>query len=233
MKARFVFACVLCVAAAAAEQPVLSLSATADGPGAIKIDVLRWSTDAERDQLLAAWTQPGAGRGRAAAAPAEDPFGGSNDAVPGRGAAAAGGRGGGRGGRGGNAAAEGVPRTPEGSLAAALTGAPTVGYLWSAGEVSGYALRYAARFAAPDGSERVVLITDRQLGAWDDLWKPSNPGTPTKYDFSLIELRLTSKGAGEGKTSLSGSIAADTPAKTFTLENYPGLPVLLKNVTRR
>ncbi|HYK57865.1 MAG TPA: hypothetical protein VEV85_00420 [Bryobacteraceae bacterium] len=231
MKARFVFACVLSMAAAAAEQPVLSLSATADSPGAIKIDVLRWSTDAERDQMFAAWTQPGAGRGRGAASPAEDPFGGSNDAAPGRGAAAAGGRGGGRGGRGGNAAAEAAPRTPEGSLATALAGAPTVGYLWSAAEVSGYALRYAAKFAAADGSERVVLITDRRLGAWNDLWKSA--GSPTKYDFSLIELRLKSKGAGEGKTSLSGSIAADAPGKTFTLDNYAGLPIMLKNVTRR
>jgi hypothetical protein len=115
----------------------------------------------------------------------------------------------------------------------ALAGAPTVGYLWSAAEVSGYAVRYAAQVAAPDGSERIILITDRRLGAWNDLWKPAGPGAPTKYDFSLVELRLKSKGAGEGKTSLTGSIAVDTPAKTFTLDNYAGLPVMLKNVTRR
>ena len=51
------------VAVVRAQAPVLSLTATADSAGSIKIDVLRWSTDAEREQLLAAWTQPGAGGG--------------------------------------------------------------------------------------------------------------------------------------------------------------------------
>ena len=51
--------------------PVLSLTATTENvtgaPDAVRIEVLRWSTDAERDQLLAAWnltaTPPGGGRG--------------------------------------------------------------------------------------------------------------------------------------------------------------------------
>ena len=44
--------------------PILRLSATtenvAGAPDSVRIDLLRWSTDAERDQLLAAWAQPGA-----------------------------------------------------------------------------------------------------------------------------------------------------------------------------
>ena len=205
----------IATAVAGAETPVMSLTGTADGAGAIKIDVLRWSTDEERDRLVTSWTQPAP----AAPKPSE-----------GRG----GGRGGRGGARGGNAGAEAAaPQTPEGALAAALAAAPTLGYVWSSSEVSGYAVRYAARFAEQDGSERIVLITDRRLGAWNDVWKPAGPEASPKYDFSLIELRLKPKGAGEGKTSLTGTVAVDAGAKTFGLANYAGSPVTLKNVMRR
>ena len=203
----------IAAAVAGAETPMLSLTGTADGAGAIKIDVLRWSTDEERDRLVTSWTQPAP----AAPKPSE-------------------GRGGGRGGRGGargGNAEPAAPQTPESALAAALDAAPTLGYLWSSSEVSGYALRYAARFAEQDGSERIVFITDRRLGAWNDVWKPASPGDSPKYDFSLIELRLKPKGAGEGKTSLTGAVAVDAGSKTLGLANYAGLPVTLKNVARR
>src|SRR5206468_8522227 len=65
--------------------PIMRFTATSDnvtGAGdAIRIDLLRWSTDAERDQFLTAWTSPGA----AAAATRGGP------AAGGRGAAARGG----------------------------------------------------------------------------------------------------------------------------------------------
>src|SRR5258705_8649425 len=163
---------------------ILRLSATtenvAGAPDSVRIDLLRWSTDAERDQLLAAWAQPGAAaaggrgargagaRGADAAAPDQN-----DDAAAGaRGAAA--GRGGARGagGRGGRGDAADAPRqTPESSLAAALDRAPTLGYLWSS-ESTGYALRYAVRLAQPEGV-RVILLTSRRLGAWNNLWKPA------------------------------------------------------------
>jgi ankyrin repeat protein len=116
---------------AAAVASYTSTTANVSGaPDAIRIDILRWSTDAERDKLMDAWNlktgnanRGGTGRG-------------------GRGAAASGGaRGGaGRGGRGGD---EGTvsPPLPEAMLATALKEATTVGYLWSR-EVAGYALRY-------------------------------------------------------------------------------------------
>jgi hypothetical protein len=96
--------------------------------------------------------------------------------------------------------------------------------------VAGYALRYAGKVAGPDGGERIILITDRRLGNANDLWKPAAPGTPSTYEFSVIELRLGAKGDGEGKTSLTGKVALDTAAKILTPENYDALPVVLKNV---
>jgi len=236
-----------------AGEPIVRLTAVtanvAGAPDPIRLDVLRWSTDAERDQLVLAWTQPNppapaggragrGGRGAAADAAPDPAAAAGNGAAPAaaRGGAAAAGRGGagGRGGRGGGrgAAAPAVPLTPEGSLAAALEKAPTVGYLWSS-EVAGYSIRYAAKFAEADGSQRVVLVTDRRLGAWSDVWKPTGADAATNYEFSIIEVHLPAKGDGEGRASLTGKIAIDGAAKTIGLENYTALPVILKNVKRK
>jgi hypothetical protein len=213
-------------AQAPAAGPILSLTATSDNvagaPDSVRIELIRWSTDAERDQLLSAWTMTGAAApGRAGAAP---PGAGGDG---GRGAA--GGRGG-RGGRGGAGAAEAPPQTPETSLRDALGKVPTVGYLWSS-EVAGYSLHYAVKIAGQDGGQHIILVTDRRLGAWNDSWKPAGANTSaTNYEFSLIELHLNSKGEGEGKASLTGKVAVDNAAKTIALENYGSLPVVLKNV---
>src|SRR5271154_6804362 len=227
--------------------PTLSFTATtsnvAGAPDSIKINLFRWSTEAERDQLVTAWTNPvapaAAGRGgRGRAAPAPDPaldvpagVSEGNPAPAPTVAAAAGGRGAGRGagrgGRGGGASAAAVPATPESSLTAALGKASTVGYLWSS-EIAGYSVRCAVKLAGPDGSERILLITDRRLGAINDLWKPVGTDAATNYDFSVIELHLNSKGEGEGKVSLTGKVALDGAAKMISLENYGGLPVVFK-----
>ena len=214
-----VFAGALALAQSPASEHVLRLTATtanvSGAPDSIRIDVLRWSTDAERDQLMAAWNMTAPAGGRAGRG--------------GRGGGRGGG-GGGRGGRGGEEAA--APATPESTLAMALEQIPTVGYLWSS-EVAGYALRYAGKMAGPDGGERVILITDRRLGNANDLWKPADPVAATKYEFSVIELRINAKGDGEGKTSLTGKVTPDSAAKMLTPENYDALPVVLKNVKRR
>src|ERR1700749_2447770 len=127
----------------------------------IRIELLRWSTDAERQALMSAWNMTGGGGG--------------------------GGAGGGAG--GGGTPTTPPPPTPEGSLAAALQTAPTDGYLWSS-EVAGYAIRYAGKVAAADGGERVILITDRRLGNTNNLWTVAGGVAPDPRDFSVIELRL-------------------------------------------
>ncbi len=202
---------VLTAALVCAEAPQISYTATtanvSGAPDAIRIDILRWSTDAERDRLMDAWML-------------------KTSIAPGRG----GGRGGGRRGRAGRGASEAPPPkpTPEAMLATALEAAPTVGYLWSR-EVAGYAIRYAARIANPDGSERVVIVTNRRLGAVNDLWKPSG-GDPLPYDFTVIELHLNPHGTGEGKTSLTGKVTPDAALKMVALENYDGLPAVFSAV---
>jgi len=104
--------------------------------------------------------------------------------------------------------------------------------MWTS-EAAGYSVKYAYRTAQPDGSERIIFITDRRLGLWSDqYWKPAAPSTPSNLPFTLIEVRLTEKGEGEGRTSLTGKVVEDTAAKSIGLENYSALPVMLKNVKK-
>jgi len=83
----------------------------------------------------------------------------------------------------------------------------------------------------PDGSERIVLATDRRLGAYSPAWTLKAGGEPTDYDFTLLDLRLDAKG-GEARSSLTTKIVADNQSKQLGLENYTAAPVILQNVKR-
>jgi hypothetical protein len=188
----------------------------AGAPGNVRIEILRWSTDEEREKLMSAWelkspVSGAGGTGKVARGAAK----GATAAGRGRGAPSDG-------------AGSTARPTPEAALASALQATTTVGYLWSS-ENAGYALRYAARIATPDG-QRIILITDRRLGAVNQLWNPTFPGDPSGYEFSVIELRLNAKGEGEGKASLTGKVAPDAAAKIVTLENYDMLPAVFRDV---
>jgi hypothetical protein len=237
--AGIVFAVVITRGQTPSAGPILNFTATTDNVSgahdSIRIDLFRWSTDAERDQLLDAWNlkPPAGGRGgrggRGGKAltvdVAPDPAAVVDPVQVAR--ASRNGNGGGR----GAAPAETRPLTPETSLTTALAKEPALGRLWSS-EVAGYSIHSAIRIPEPDGGERILLITDRRLGAWNESWKPAGSGAATNYDFSVIELHVNSKGEGEGKISLTGKVIPDSGAKTLALENYGALPVILKNVRR-
>jgi hypothetical protein len=107
-----------------------------------------------------------------------------------------------------------------------------VGYIWT-NEAVGYSLKYAYRMPSTDGGERIVLVTDRRLGGYTSSWNPKTPAAnlPT-YDFSVVEIKLNSKGLGEGKSSLTTKVMFDADAKTLALENYAATPSVLQNVKR-
>ena len=227
---------------------------------AIKINLSGWSSDAQRDELVAAWTMTSA-----AAAPT-----GARGGRGGAGGARGGGARGARGGRGGAATppdpapptaapandlpvdpdavdsndpafrfgrggargrVDAAPQSPEAGLSAALKKAPTIGILWTS-ETIGYSIKYAYRMPHPDGGERIILATDRRVGAWSNLWKPAASVPTSDYPFSIIELRLNSKGEGDGKGVVGGKIVVDNDAKTIALEGYNTLPILLKSLKR-
>jgi len=186
-----------------------AITANVSAPDSVRIEILRWSTDDERERLMAAWDLKSS-----AATPGLDKGAGKQ------------GRGAGKG--RGPTSESSNNTTPEASLARALNETTTVGYLWSS-EVAGYALRYAGKVDAPDGSRRIILIT-RRLGAVNQRWNPTFQGTSNSYEFSVIELRLNAKGEGEGRASLVGKVAPDVAAQIVTLENYDALPAVFHTV---
>jgi hypothetical protein len=191
-----------------AEEPALRLRATAigrDAPSAPwTIELFRWSTEAERAPLLTALSAP------LPAPPAASPAEGRA----------------GRGGRGGRGAAP--PPSPLAQLATAVKATPTIGFIWGDG-VTGYSIKYAWRASSSGGTERVVLVTDRRLGAHVPGWVPAS-SAGAEGEFTLIEMQI-SKGVGEGKTSLTSPVAIDAAARTLALESYAAAPTMLK-VTR-
>ena len=201
-------ALVIALSVAAGDPAALSLRASvngATGAGALTITLSRWSTDAERAPLFKALSAP---------APAPPPA----PAAP----PAAGGRAGGR----GRGAPPPLPPSPSARLSAAIKAAPTLGYIWTDG-VTGYSIKYAWRSPATDGMERIVLVTDRRLNSHAPDWTPAS-ASAGDADFTLIEMRLDDRGAGEGKTSLTTGVIIDTAANTLALDGYAAAQPLLK-----
>ena len=153
-------------------------TANTSSPGdTVRFDVIRWSTDLERDQLFMAMESSG-----------------------------------------------------DMALLGLLQKAPTIGYVWTT-ETAGYPLRYAYRVSMADGGERIVLAIDRQLGSYEpQRWKLSGAGPRTDYPFTVIELRISKAGLGEGKASLNTKVTTDKIAKTIALDNYAATPVLFVTV---
>jgi len=205
-----------------------AVSANVKQPGIpVRIRLNRWSTEAERSPVIAALT-PAADAAGAAGATATDATG-----------RAAAGRGRGGRGRGRGRSDAAAPQSPIAALTAAISRAPTVGYLWTT-DVTGYAIKYAYHAPWDGGGERIVLATDRRLGAYSPGWQSAQgadaAATPaaatTEYDFTLLEIRLDGKGSGEGKTSLTAKVVADSEAHTLALDNYAATPAILEHVTR-
>jgi hypothetical protein len=208
----------------------------ADSGTPVKITVFRWSTDEERKPVVdafdpaaqAAAQAAGGGRGRggrggrgAAQLDPDDPALADVDAQPARG----------RGGRRGGDAAPAKPADPIAVLTTALGKAPTVGYLWT-NETVGYSIKYAFRTSLVDGSERIILLTDRRLGAGTAGWKLQQQANQTDYEFTLVELRIDAKGIGEGKASLTTKVVLDKDAHTVALDNYAAATAILQSVKR-
>jgi len=119
-----------------------------------------------------------------------------------------------------------APLSPVAALTAALGRAPTIGYLWT-NDITGYSIKYAWHAPQPGGVDRIILASDRRLGAYTTAWK-SRPELPeTDYAFTLIELRVGPNGTIEGKTSLTTKVILENESKTLALENYAAAATVL------
>jgi hypothetical protein len=210
-------------------KPIARFAATTDSQS-VRIEIFAWSTEADRDEFGKAWTSPP----KPVVVEAES----GNRGGGGRGNRGGGGGRGNRGARGGGGGDEApapapvAPITPAASLGSSLNKAASVGMMWTS-ETVGYSIRYAYRVPQPDGSERIILATDRRLGAWNNAWKTSTASSDIDYPFSVIELHLTATGTGEGKVSLTSPIKVDSVTKSIALEDYSNAPIVLKTVKRQ
>ena len=207
MKAVVLALAVLLAGSTSEQIELTAASVNVAQPGTpVKIKILRWSTDEERGPIVAALNP----------APPPSPARSSEAAPTGRGRA-------GRGrGRGGPAA----PLSPIAAFTAALGRAQTIGYIWT-NDITGYSIKYAWHAPSPDGTDRIVLVSDRRLGAYTGSWKAASDAPDTDYTFTLIEMHVGPNGSLEGKTSLTTKVVLDSEAKTVALENYPAGTVTL------
>jgi hypothetical protein len=90
----------------------------------------------------------------------------------------------------------------------------------------GYDLHYAWQTAQPDGSRRIVIMTDRYIG-FEEL--RARPRT-VDYPFTLFEIRVDKSGSGEGKMAVATRISFDKAKNTMELENYSSEPVRLQSL---
>jgi hypothetical protein len=109
----------------------------------------------------------------------------------------------------------------------ALQKMPRMGYIRRPGSI-GWDIRFARHMPAPDGGERIILVTDRRMS----FREVANRHRSFDYPFTVIEMRLQKNGEGEGKVSVATRIIADKANRVVTLENYDIQPVMLTKVTR-
>jgi hypothetical protein len=110
----------------------------------------------------------------------------------------------------------------------AVRDAKSVGTIQTPGNLA-YDLRYAQQEVLGDGLRRIVLITDRPISMWEAVNRPRT----IDYPFTLIELRVNSRGEGEGKLNLATRIDISRTGRTLQLENYDSQPIHLNEVRRR
>ena len=91
----------------------------------------------------------------------------------------------------------------------------------------GWDLRYAWHEPLPEGGDRIVVATDRQMSFRE---VTNNPRT-TDYPFLLIQIHLTKDGKGEGKMAPFTQIRFDKKKNQIEMEIYGTEPVRLNNIT--
>ena len=83
-------------------------------------------------------------------------------------------------------------------------------------ESLGWDLYFARETPLPDGGRKIVLATDRPVGAWE----ARNSGRTMDYQFSLAEIRLPASGKGQGKAIPRAALAFNPKTNTLEIENY-------------
>ena len=115
-------------------------------------------------------------------------------------------------------------------LTAAVKAAPTVGFIWGDGP-TGYSIKYAWRSPSTDGRERIVLVTERRIGAHAPLVACDGRAGDRRRNSPSSKSGSMPTGTAKAKTRSSADVVVDTAARTLALDRYAAAPVLLR-VTR-
>jgi hypothetical protein len=91
----------------------------------------------------------------------------------------------------------------------------------------GWNLRYTWHDALPDGGERIVIGTDRQMSMMEVRERPRS----FDYPFTLLEIRIPKDGKGEGRLFGATQIQFDKKKNQIVLEQYSAGEVRLNEIT--
>ncbi len=105
--------------------------------------------------------------------------------------------------------------------------APKAGYIRTPTSL-GWDLRFTQHAALPDGGERLLVITDRPIGFYEE----ANQLRTLDYPFSVVTLNVDGDGHGTGTLAVAARLAADKNSKSVVVENIGYQPIQLENVKR-
>ena len=91
----------------------------------------------------------------------------------------------------------------------------------------GWDLRYVAHTQLPDGGDRLVIATDRQMS----MWEVQNQPRTVDYPFTLFEIHIPKEGKGEGRGFGATQIKFDKKKNQIELEQYSAGDLRLNEIT--
>jgi hypothetical protein len=91
----------------------------------------------------------------------------------------------------------------------------------------GWDIAYAGHDPLPDGGDRIVIATDRQMSMWEVRERPRS----YDYPFTLIEIRLPKEGKGEGRAFGATQILFDKKKNQIVLEQFSAGEIRLNEIT--
>jgi hypothetical protein len=91
----------------------------------------------------------------------------------------------------------------------------------------GWDLRYVAHDTLPDGGDRIVIATDRQMS----FAEVRNQPRTVDYPFTLLEIHIPKEGKGEGRAFGATQIKFDKKKNQMVLEQYSAGAIQLNEIT--
>jgi hypothetical protein len=113
-------------------------------------------------------------------------------------------------------------------LLAVVQSLPRIGSLYTAGS-TGVALRYARHGVEQNGSDRVLIVTDRPISFGEARERPRT----MDYPFAIVDMRISSNSRGEGRLLYGAKMGIDKQTNQIVLENFGAQPIALNDVRRQ